>query len=78
MGQGRCSPRGVVADTISGTLELAQCVGWLAAEQLVKDRKAGRIAAARLHRPARDVLVQELLLRNTHHLGDVVMSARES
>jgi DNA invertase Pin-like site-specific DNA recombinase len=65
-------------DTISGTSELAQRAGWVAAEQLVKDRKAGGIVVARLDRLARDVLVQELLLRNTHRLGGVVMSARES
>ena len=65
-------------DTISGTSELAQRAGWLAAEQLVKSGKAGGIVIARLDRLARDVLVQELLLRNTHRLGGVVMSARES
>lgn len=65
-------------DTISGTSELAQRAGWVAAEQLVKDGKAGGIVVARLDRLARDVLVQELLLRNTHRLGGVVMSARES
>lgn len=65
-------------DTISGTSELAQRAGWLATEQLVKSGKAGGIVIARLDRLARDVLVQELLLRNTHRLGGVVMSARES
>jgi DNA invertase Pin-like site-specific DNA recombinase len=65
-------------DTISGTSELTQRAGWVADEQLVKDRKAGGIVVARLDRLARDVLVQELLLRHTDRLGGAVMSARES
>ena len=65
-------------DTISGTSELAERAGWVAAQALVKDGKAGGIVVARLDRLARDVLVQELLLRDTHRLGGVVMSARES
>ncbi len=65
-------------DTISGISELASRAGWVAAESLVKERKAGGIVVARLDRLARDVLVQELLLRNTHRLGGVVLSARES
>ncbi len=65
-------------DAISGTSELAQRAGWCEAETLVKAKKADGIVVARMDRLARDVLVQELLLRNTHRLGGVVMSARES
>ena len=65
-------------DTISGMSELASRAGWLAAETLVKGRKADGMVVARLDRLARDVLVQELLLRNTHRLGGVMLSARES
>jgi DNA invertase Pin-like site-specific DNA recombinase len=65
-------------DTISGTSGVASRAGWVAAEQLVKDGKAAGIVVARLDRLARDVLVQELLLRNTRRFGGVVMSARES
>lgn len=65
-------------DAISGTSELASRVGWSEAETIVKAKKADGIVVARIDRLARDVLVQELLLRNTHRLGGVVMSARES
>ena len=65
-------------DTISGASELVNRTGWVAAEQLVKDGKAAGIVVARLDRLARDVLVQELLLRNLHRFGGAVMSARES
>jgi DNA invertase Pin-like site-specific DNA recombinase len=59
-----------------GPTELVSRAGWLAAETLVKGRKADGIVVARLDRLARDVLVQELLLRKAHRLGGVVLSAR--
>ncbi|AWG65278.1 resolvase [Mycobacteroides abscessus] len=65
-------------DTITGTSELRDRTGWVNAEDLVKDGTAQGIVIARLDRLARDVLVQELLLRNLNRLGGVVLSARES
>lgn len=65
-------------DTITGTSELRDRAGWVNAEELVKDGTAEGIVIARLDRLARDVLVQELLLRNLNRLGGVVLSARES
>lgn len=65
-------------DAITGTSELKDRAGWMSAEELVKTGKADGIVVARLDRLARDVLIQELLLRNTQRLGGVVRSARES
>lgn len=65
-------------DTISGTSELASRDGWREAAKLVKAGKAQGVVVARLDRLARDVMIQELLLRNLNELGGVVMSARES
>lgn len=65
-------------DEISGTSELASRAGWLLAEQQVKARTVDGIVVARMDRLARDVLVQELLLRNLTRWGGVVASARES
>lgn len=66
------------ADTISGTSELASRDGWRAAAALVKTKRATAIVVARIDRLARDVMIQELLLRNLTELGGVVLSARDS
>jgi DNA invertase Pin-like site-specific DNA recombinase len=65
-------------DEISGTSELASRAGWIVAEQQVKTKSADGIVVARMDRLARDVLVQELLLRNLTRWGGIVASARES
>jgi DNA invertase Pin-like site-specific DNA recombinase len=65
-------------DTISGTSELASREGWREAAALVRAGKAKGIVVARIDRLARDVMVQELLLRNLTELGGVVLSARDS
>ncbi|MFC6014089.1 recombinase family protein [Nocardia lasii] len=65
-------------DAISGTSELKDRAGWVGAEDLVKLGKAHGIVVGRLDRLARDVLIQELLLRNTSRLGGVLCSARDS
>lgn len=63
-------------DTISGTSELQDRAGWREAAALVKAGKAEGIVVARLDRLARDLMVQEYLLRNLSHLGGVVLSTR--
>ncbi|VBA47136.1 recombinase family protein [Mycobacterium attenuatum] len=65
-------------DTISGASELRNRVGWCKAAALVKAGKAAGIVVARLDRLARDVMVQELLLRKLSDLGGVVLSTREN
>lgn len=65
-------------DAISGASELADREGWVLAEADVKGGKADGIVVARLDRLARDVLVQEMLLRNLSRLGGVVFSTREN
>lgn len=65
-------------DAISGTSELKDRAGWMEAEAAVKAGKAVGIVVPRLDRLARDVMIQELLLRNTQRLGGVVLSARDS
>jgi len=65
-------------DTISGTSELHDRAGWREAAALVKSGKSEGIVVARLDRLARDVMVQEYLLRNLSQFGGVVLSARES
>lgn len=64
-------------DTISGASELRNRVGWCEAAALVKAGKAAGIVVARLDRLARDVMVQELLLRKLSDLGGVILSARD-
>ena len=64
--------------TPSRTSELAQRAGWLAAEQLVKDGKAGGIVLARLDRLARNVLRARAVVAQHPPPRRVVMSARES
>lgn len=63
-------------DTISGTSELASRCGWRTAATAVKSGKADGIVVARIDRLARDVMVQELLLRNLTEFGGVVLSTR--
>lgn len=65
-------------DTISGASELRNRVGWCEAAALVKAGNAAGIVVARLDRLARDVMVQELLLRRLSDLGGVVLSTREN
>lgn len=65
-------------DTISGTSELASRDGWREAAAQIRAGRAQGIVVARIDRLARDVMIQELLLRNLNELGGVVMSARES
>ncbi|GAA2053048.1 recombinase family protein [Williamsia deligens] len=62
-------------DTISGTSELKDRAGWMQAEAAVKSGAAQGIVVPRLDRLARDVMIQELLLRKT---PGVVLSARDS
>lgn len=65
-------------DAISGGSELTSREGWRKAATLVKDGIAEGIVVARLDRLARDVMVQEYLLRNLTDFGGVVLSARDS
>jgi DNA invertase Pin-like site-specific DNA recombinase len=65
-------------DTVSGASELRNRVGWCEAAALVKAGKAAGIVVARLDRLARDVMVQELLLRKLSDLGGIVLSTREN
>lgn len=65
-------------DVISGASELHDRAGWRDAAELVKTGKASGVVVARLDRLARDVLVQEYLLRNLTDFGGVVLSARDS
>jgi DNA invertase Pin-like site-specific DNA recombinase len=65
-------------DTISGASELRNRIGWCEAAALVKAGSAQGIVVARLDRLARDVMVQELLLRKLSDLGGVVLSTREN
>jgi DNA invertase Pin-like site-specific DNA recombinase len=66
------------SDAITGTSELASREGWREAAALVKRGKACGVVVARLDRLARDVMVQEYLLRNLSDFGGVLFSARES
>lgn len=63
-------------DVISGASELQNRTGWCLAAEQVKSGKAAGIVVARLDRLARDVVVQEVLLRNLSELGGVVLSTR--
>jgi DNA invertase Pin-like site-specific DNA recombinase len=63
-------------DVISGGSELASREGWRAASALVKDGIAGGIVVGRIDRLARDLMVQELLLRNLTDFGGVFVSTR--
>ena len=63
-------------DTVSGASELAARDGWRSASALVKQGTAEGIVVARLDRLARDLMVQELLLRKLSEFGGVVMSTR--
>ena len=65
-------------DTISGASELRDRAGWCDAAALVKAGMAQGIVVARLDRLARDVMVQELLLRKLSDLGGIVLSTREN
>ncbi len=65
-------------DVISGASELRDRAGWREAAALVKAGQADGIVVARLDRLARDVMVQELLLRKLSELGGTVLSTRES
>jgi DNA invertase Pin-like site-specific DNA recombinase len=65
-------------DVISGASELRNRVGWCEAAALVKSGQAAGIVVARLDRLARDVMVQELLLRKLSDLGSIVLSTREN
>ncbi|MFV9634846.1 recombinase family protein [Mycobacterium neumannii] len=64
-------------DAISGASELADRDGWLMAAEAVKTGKAEGVVVARLDRLARDVMIQELLLRRLSEFGGVVLSARD-
>jgi DNA invertase Pin-like site-specific DNA recombinase len=65
-------------DAISGASELHDRAGWRNAATMVKDGRAEGIVVARLDRLARDVMVQELLLRKLSELGGIVLSTRDS
>lgn len=65
-------------DTISGASELRDRAGWCEAAALVKSGAAQGVVVARLDRLARDVMVQELLLRKLSDLGGIVLSTREN
>ena len=65
-------------DTISGASELRDRAGWGEAAALVKSGQVQGVVVARLDRLARDVMVQELLLRNLSDLGGIVLSTREN
>lgn len=63
-------------DTISGASELASREGWRQSAALVRQGQADGIVVARLDRLARDLMVQEVLLRKLGEFGGVVMSTR--
>ncbi len=65
-------------DVISGASELRDRAGWSGAAALVKSGQAHGVVVARLDRLARDVMVQELLLRKLSDLGGIVLSTREN
>lgn len=65
-------------DVISGASELSHRVGWREVAELVRDGRAKGVVVARLDRLARDVMVQELLLRKLSAFGGVVWSTRAS
>jgi DNA invertase Pin-like site-specific DNA recombinase len=65
-------------DVISGASELHARAGWREAAEMVRTRKAQGIVVARLDRLARDVLVQEVLLRKLSEFGGVVFSTRDN
>ena len=62
-------------DAITGTSEFSDRAGWVEAEALVKAGKAEGIVVPRLDRLARDVIVQETLIRATADRGGQVYSA---
>jgi DNA invertase Pin-like site-specific DNA recombinase len=63
-------------DVISGASELRNRAGWQEAAAFVKSGKADGVVVARLDRLARDVMVQELLLRKLSEFGGIVLSTR--
>ena len=63
-------------DVISGASELRNRAGWQEAAAQVKSGKADGVVVARLDRLARDVMVQEVLLRKLSEFGGVVLSTR--
>lgn len=65
-------------DVISGASELRDRAGWCEAAALIKSGAAQGVVVARLDRLARDVMVQELLLRKLSDLGGIVLSTREN
>lgn len=65
-------------DVISGASDLRDRAGWCEAATLVKSVEAQGVVVARLDRLARDVMVQELLLRKLSDLGGIVLSTREN
>jgi DNA invertase Pin-like site-specific DNA recombinase len=65
-------------DVISGASELRDRAGWCEAAAQVKSGEAQGVVVARLDRLARDVMVQELLLRKLSDLGGIVLSTREN
>ena len=65
-------------DVISGGSELASREGWRTASALVKDGVADGIVVGRIDRLARDLMVQELLLRNLTDFGGVFMSTERT
>lgn len=62
-------------DAVTGTSEFKDRAGWVAAEAYVKAGRAHGIVVARLDRLARDVVVQETLIRATADRGGQVFSA---
>ncbi|MBF6131604.1 recombinase family protein [Nocardia otitidiscaviarum] len=62
-------------DSITGTSEFKDRAGWVEAEALVKAGKVEGIVVPRLDRLARDVIVQETLIRATADRGGQVFSA---
>jgi DNA invertase Pin-like site-specific DNA recombinase len=65
-------------DTISGASELHARAGWRGAAELIKSGRAQGVVVARLDRLARDVMVQEYLLRNLTEFGGTLFSTREN
>jgi hypothetical protein len=79
----RCGRRGAVLGRCPTSIRLAgRCHvgpnsdsrdGWLMAAEAVKSGKADGVVVARIDRPARDVMVQEYLLRNLSQFDGVVL-----
>lgn len=65
-------------DVISGASELSDRAGWSEVAEIVRTGQAKGVVVARLDRLARDVVVQELLLRKLSQFGGVVWSTRSS